>query len=90
MIDTGTAAVTRRIPVGGNPAAVAVTPDGRSAYVTSDASNTVSVVDTNAGVVTAAVPVGQYPGAGQYPQAVTMRPTDGTRTWRARRSARSA
>jgi YVTN family beta-propeller protein len=74
VIDSGTAAITRRIAVGGNPAAVAVTPDGRSAYVTSDASNTVSVIDTDTGVVTASVPVGQYPGAGQYPQAVTIAP----------------
>jgi YVTN family beta-propeller protein len=74
VIDTASATVRRTIPVDGNPAAVAITPDGSAAYVTSDASNTVSVLDTDTGGVTAAIPVGEYPGAGQYPQAVTIAP----------------
>jgi YVTN family beta-propeller protein len=32
------------------------------------------VLDTDTGAVTATTPVGEYPGAGQYPQAVTTAP----------------
>jgi YVTN family beta-propeller protein len=40
---------------------VAVSPDGRRAYVTNNASNTVSVIDTGGGAVTATIPVGARP-----------------------------
>ena len=32
------------------------------------------MIDTGSGTVTATTPVGEYPGAGQYPQAVTIAP----------------
>lgn len=37
------------IPVGDNPAGVAVSPDGRRAYITNHGSGTVSVIDTGVG-----------------------------------------
>ena len=38
-IDTATNTAGTAIPVGQNPAGVAVTPDGKTAYVTNDGSN---------------------------------------------------
>ena len=42
----GRAAVSASIPVSASPWGVAVTPDGRKAYVACQPTNTVSVVDT--------------------------------------------
>ncbi len=41
--------VTATIPTGKFPTGVAVTPDGRHAYVTNSNSDSVSVIDTGAG-----------------------------------------
>jgi YVTN family beta-propeller protein len=40
---------------------LALSPDGRHAYVSSYGSNSVSVIDTGSNTVTATIPVGQYP-----------------------------
>jgi YVTN family beta-propeller protein len=62
VIDTATSTVVWTVPVGEHPRGVAVTPDGRHAYVANVGSNTVSVIDTaTSTVVGAPVPVGNGP-----------------------------
>ena len=60
--------------VGNNPYGVAVSPNGTRAYVTNQASNTVSVVNTATNAVVATITVGSAP------TAVTVSP-DGTRAY---------
>lgn len=60
-IDTATAKVVAKVPVGMHPAHVVVSGDGRTAYVTNGGDNSVSVVDTNAHQVIATIPVGTFP-----------------------------
>ncbi|MGA5824234.1 YncE family protein, partial [Kitasatospora sp. NPDC094028] len=58
------AAVTppnQTVAVGSFPTGVAITPDGRHAYVTNEGDNTVSVIDTVTNTVTATVVVGTGP-----------------------------
>ena len=62
MIDTATNTVVAPVPVGTGPLGVAVTPDGKHAYVTNVTSNNVSVIDTASNTVVATVPVGTRPG----------------------------
>ena len=62
-ITTATGEVSTPIPVslstsGGPFGAVAITPDGKYAYVTHGDHNTVLVIDTATGVVSATIPVG--------------------------------
>src|ERR1044071_1869531 len=61
VIDTATNTITATIPVGSNPASVALTPDRPFLYVANAGSNSVSVVDTATNTVTATVPVGSLP-----------------------------
>lgn len=63
VIDTATNTVTKAIPgVGSAPAGIAITPNGRYAYVTSYKSpGTVSVVDIAAGTVVQTLNVGGRP-----------------------------
>ena len=61
MIDTATRAVSATIPVGPRPIVVAITPDGKHAYVTNQGDDTVSVIDTATGAVSATIPVGPAP-----------------------------
>jgi YVTN family beta-propeller protein len=65
VIDTAThpPSVVATIPVGNGPLAVAVTPDGKHAYVANVFSNTISVIRTatNTVVATVALPVGSNP-----------------------------
>ncbi|MDI6736025.1 MAG: hypothetical protein QME42_07520, partial [bacterium] len=50
------------IPVGSFPRGVAITPDGRYAYVTNRGSNNVSVIDTTTNsVIGSPIPVGSFP-----------------------------
>lgn len=55
--------VTRSIPVGTFPFALAATPDGSRIYVTNRGTADVSVIETGANTVIATVPVGPSPGA---------------------------
>jgi YVTN family beta-propeller protein len=50
--------VVATVPVGINPIGVAVTPDGKHAYVAIDSSNTVSVIRTATNTVVANIPCG--------------------------------
>ncbi|MGB9926845.1 MAG: PKD domain-containing protein [Methanosarcina sp.] len=61
VIDTGTNRVTATIPVGSNPAATAINPDGTKLYAVNSHSNNVSVIDTATNTVSATVPVGNSP-----------------------------
>jgi YVTN family beta-propeller protein len=56
-------AVTATIPVGRQPGRVAITRDGRHAYVTNNGAGTVSVIDTGSNAVTATIPSGTAPAA---------------------------
>jgi YVTN family beta-propeller protein len=49
------------VPVGLNPAKVAITPNGSTAYVANAGSSSVSVINTATHAVTATVPVGLNP-----------------------------
>ena len=60
-IDTTTATVVAKVPVGMHPAHVVVASDGRTAYITNGGDNTVSVVDTAAQRVVESIPVGASP-----------------------------
>ena len=53
--------VTRTIPVGGQPGAVAVDPAARTVYVANAGDGTVSVLDAATGTVTRTIPVGYSP-----------------------------
>jgi YVTN family beta-propeller protein len=55
VIDIGTNTVVATVPVGNAPSGVAVTPDGKHVYVTSDGFNNVSVIDTASDTVVATV-----------------------------------
>src|SRR5262249_12485216 len=61
VIDTASNTITATIPVGRNPASVALTPNSAFLYVANASSNTVSVVDTATNTVIATVPVGSLP-----------------------------
>ncbi len=71
MIDTNTGVVTATVPVGDRPEGIAITPDGRSVYVASDLSGTVSVIDTATNSVT-----GPPIEIGTDPEWVTVSPND--------------
>jgi YVTN family beta-propeller protein len=86
VIDTALNTVVNTMPVadGNNPWNVAITPDGRFAYVTNGFSNTVSVIDTAtaltdpAHAVTTTVPVGPRPfgiAIASLPMCVDGHPT---------------
>jgi YVTN family beta-propeller protein len=59
VIDTATNTVMATVPVGSSPQGIAVTPDGKHAYV---ANGSVSVIDTATNKVVATVPVGSASG----------------------------
>jgi YVTN family beta-propeller protein len=64
VIDTLTnTMVGMPIPVGSDPTGIAITPDGSKVYVTNEADNTVSVIDTATNIVVAVLPVGNAPFA---------------------------
>ena len=64
VITTATGAVSAPIPVGKSPYGVAITPDGKHAYVTDFVDgdgDTVSVITTATGAVSAPIAVGKGP-----------------------------
>jgi len=58
IVDTQTLAVTHTVAVGNRPTHSYAGPDGKTAFVCNDGSDTVSVIDTDTGAVTN-VPVGK-------------------------------
>jgi YVTN family beta-propeller protein len=68
VIDTATNTVLAAVPVEGVPEAVAVTPDGKHAYVANaasiDVNGTVSVIDTATNTVVATIPAGPFDPSG--------------------------
>ena len=71
VIDTATnQLVGAPIPVGFLPAGVAVTPDGRYAYITNNFSGTISVIDTASRAVVNSINVASGPlGVASTPNA---------------------
>ncbi len=63
VIDVPRNTVTTTIPVGASSNGVAITSDGRHAYVTDSRSGTLTAIDTRSTAVTATIPVGRHPGA---------------------------
>jgi YVTN family beta-propeller protein len=61
VIATATNTVEATVTVGTFPEGVAVTPDGKHAYVTNEGDGTVSVIDTATNTVAATVVVGTFP-----------------------------
>jgi YVTN family beta-propeller protein len=61
VIDTAAGAVVATIPIAAGPHGMAITPDGRWLYVSSDGSSTVSVIDTSIDRVTKTIEVGKSP-----------------------------
>jgi YVTN family beta-propeller protein len=61
VIDTAAGAVVATIPIAAGPHGMAITPDGRWLYVSSDGSSTVSVIDTSIDRVTQTIEVGKSP-----------------------------
>ena len=61
VITTATGAVSAPITVGKSPNGVAITPDGKRAYVTNFGDGTVSVITTATGAVSAPITVGNGP-----------------------------
>ena len=59
VITTATGAVSAPITVGKAPDVVAITPDGKHAYVTNFGDGTVSVITTATGAVSAPITVGK-------------------------------
>ncbi len=55
------AAVDSTVTVGGTPAGTALSPDGKTVYVTNQANNTVSAIDTATNKVTNTIAVGNRP-----------------------------
>src|SRR5689334_19957690 len=51
VIDGTTHAVVATVPVGPSPNSIAITPNGKHAYVTNNGSDTVSVIDTGSNTV---------------------------------------
>ena len=69
MIDTATNTVVATVTVGTNPFGVAITPDGKHAYVANDGSNNVSVIDTASNTRGGAtIPVGMPPMGSPSPR----------------------
>jgi YVTN family beta-propeller protein len=62
VITTATGAVSAPLTVGKGPDAVAITPDGKHAYVTNNGDDTVSVITTATGAVSTPITVGHNPG----------------------------
>lgn len=63
------------IPVGATPGYVAITPDGRYAYIANRGAQVVTVLDTTINKVTATIPIAAGP-----PQFIAFSP-DGSRAW---------
>jgi YVTN family beta-propeller protein len=59
VINSSTNQIITQIPVGRSPIRIAMTPDGRKAYVSSPPDGTLSVIDTANRVVTSTISVGR-------------------------------
>ena len=61
VLETGSNRVLRTIPVPPGPHGIAITPDGRKVYVSSDGASTVNVIDTTTDRVVGRIEVGPMP-----------------------------
>jgi len=74
-IATATNTAGTPIPVGRAPSAIAITPDGTTAYVANFLSGTVTPIDIATNTAGAPIPVGIYPRAIAVTPIVTQAPT---------------
>ena len=82
VIKTSTNTVVKTVEVGGQLAGVAISPNGRDAYVTNSGSGTASVIKISTNTVVATVAVGPAthtgspsPPTGATPNVTNLRPT---------------
>jgi uncharacterized repeat protein (TIGR01451 family) len=75
IIDTATDTIVDGITVGNGPEGVAITSDGKQAYVANFDDNTISVIDTATLNVTATIPIGP-PHAPIGPSAIAITPDE--------------
>jgi YVTN family beta-propeller protein len=61
VINTDTNTVITSMPVGDDPAGLAITPDGTRVYVANQVDNTVSVIDTATNTVIDTIPLSVFP-----------------------------
>jgi len=71
VIDTGMNTIVATVAVGSSPQEVAITPDGKHAYVTNELSNDVSVIDTATNTLETTILVGPN---GTDPEGVAITP----------------
>jgi len=60
-VDVAARKLSRVLPAGGDPIALDLSPDGRTAYVASAATAEVAVLDLRSGAIAKTIPVGQEP-----------------------------
>jgi YVTN family beta-propeller protein len=76
LVDVRRDSVTATITIGDRttkPTGIAISPDGRSAYIANGRANEVSVIDVAARAVVASIPVGQRPwGVALTPDGATL------------------
>ena len=63
VIDTATNSVTSNVAVGSQPEGIAITPDGKTAYVANSGANTVTPIDVAPGKADTPIVVGSTPTA---------------------------
>jgi YVTN family beta-propeller protein len=61
VVDSATGKELAKIPVGGEPEGVNITPDGRQVWVTSEEDSTVTVIDTATNAALKTIKVGERP-----------------------------
>jgi YVTN family beta-propeller protein len=61
VVDPVTKSVAADVTVGSQPHWIGLSPDGKTAYMTNEGSNTVSVVDLGTDTVVQTIPVGNAP-----------------------------
>jgi len=78
VVNTATNSIVITIPVGHDPQAVAVSPDGSKVYVANNNDNTIYVINTTTNAVTSIISVGVAPHG--YPQGLSVNP-DGSKLY---------
>lgn len=74
-VDTVTGKALKPIPVGGNPDAIAVTPDGKTAYAVNQATSTVTPIRTATNKALRPIHI---PGSGGYTGVIAISPNGKT------------
>ncbi|MDQ6830278.1 MAG: beta-propeller fold lactonase family protein [Gemmatimonadota bacterium] len=73
VVDVATRKVVRRLPGGSDPETFALSPDGKTLYVSNEDAGTASVIDVDKGTIIATIPVGAEPeGVAASPDGKTI------------------